>query len=131
MEILGYLILGCIGAGILFIAVKFTILIETPIIIQGGITENKKYISAINSITNVIFNVVLVFISFVEWPLGMIVWYAVAEFLLIPVSEILAYKAISKADIKKIIKTTYSANMLSFVAGSLFVFMLMAVLSAF
>ncbi|MBO4909618.1 MAG: hypothetical protein J5476_10125 [Lachnospiraceae bacterium] len=131
MEILGYLILGCIGAGILFIAVKFTILIETPIIIHGGITENKKYISAINSITNVIFNVVLVFISFVEWPLGMIVWYAVAEFLLIPVSEILAYKAISKADIKKIIKTTYSANMLSFVAGSLFVFMLMAVLSAF
>ena len=100
MEILGYLILGCIGAGILFIAVKFTILIETPIIIHGGITENKKYISAINSITNVIFNVVLVFISFVEWPLGMIVWYAVAEFLLIPVSEILAYKAISKRSSK-------------------------------
>ena len=131
MEILIYLIEGCIGAGMLFIAVKFTILIESPIIISGGVTENKKYIASINSNTNVIFNVVLVFISFYKWPVSSILWYIIAEFLLIPFSEILAYRAISKASVKQIIKITYCANVLSFVAGSLFVFILIALLGLF
>ncbi len=131
MDILLLLLGGCIGAAMLFIAVKFTILIETPVIVRGGVTDNKKYIAAVNSITNVIFNLVLVFISFYKWPVSTLLWYGIAEFLLIPISEILAFKAISKASVKQIIKTTYCANLLSFVAGSLFVFILIALFGLF
>ena len=131
MDILLLLLGGCIGAAMLFIAVKFTILVETPVVVRGGVTENKKYIAAVNSITNVIFNLVLVFISFYKWPVSTLLWYGIAEFLLIPISEILAFKAISKASVKQIIKTTYCANLLSFVAGSLFVFILIALFGLF
>lgn len=123
MEWIFGLLMGCIGAAILFIAVLVTIWIETPTIIKGGITRNKKYIAAVNSITNTVFNVGLVIITIMRFNLYghtaiLVGWYILGELLLIPLSEILAYKAISKAPFKKIVIFTYIANLESFLLGA-------------
>ena len=114
------LLMGCIGAAILFIAVKVTIWIETPVIVKSGITANKKYIAAINSITNTVFNSVLLVFLFFSLFRGTtlpIVWSVLGELILIPLVEILAYKKVSKAPLKRIIIFTYIANILSCVVG--------------
>ena len=114
------LLMGCIGAAILFIAVKVTIWIETPVIVKSGITANKKYIAAINSITNTVFNSVLLVFLFFSLFRGTtlpIVWSVLGELILIPLVEILAYKKVSKVPLKRIIIFTYIANFLSFAAG--------------
>lgn len=89
MEWIFGLLMGCIGAAILFIAVLVTIWIETPTIIKGGITRNKKYIAAVNSITNTVFNVGLVIITIMRFNLYghtaiLVGWYILGELLLIP-----------------------------------------------
>ena len=120
MDLIIVLLMACIGAAILFIAVKITIWIETPVIVKSGITANKKYIAAINSITNTVFNSVLLVFLFFSLFRGTtlpIVWSVLGELILIPLVEILAYKKVSKVPLKRIIIFTYIANFLSFAAG--------------
>lgn len=47
-----------ISIGILKLNVWLTIKIEKPIIIQGDITDNEKYIKAVNTVTNVVYNII-------------------------------------------------------------------------
>ena len=120
MDLIIVLLMACIGAAILFIAVKITIWVETPVIVKSGITANKKYIAAINSITNTVFNSVLLvflFFSLFRDTSLAIVWSVLGELILIPLVEILAYKKVSKVPLKRIIIFTYIANFLSFAVG--------------
>ena len=133
MEWVFSLLMGCIGAAALFIAVKITIWIETPIIVRSGITENKKFIAAINSITNTAFNLGLLFIAikgfWYNWHAAFFIgWHILWEFILIPVTEIFAYKAISSASDKQIVIFTYVANLASFFIGIVVGFILYGLL---
>ena len=119
----------------LLIAVKLTILIETCVIIRSGITENRKYISAINTITNIVFNLVLVVISVSGSFIGnnlskilTIIWYVTCELILIPICEAYAYKAVSQASFTKIKKATYIANLLSLFIGVVLLYVIQAVM---
>ena len=109
------------------VTVGLTLLIETPVIVRSGITDRKPYIRGVNVVTNVLMNVVLTLILFLRTLvlneeiinfIG-IVWFVLAELVLIPVSEALAYRKISDAGTKRIFLFTYLANLASCAAGIL------------
>ncbi|MBR6704194.1 MAG: hypothetical protein IKI82_02070 [Lachnospiraceae bacterium] len=121
-------IMSFLAAAVFFaVPIVLTVAIETPIIIRGGITDNKPYIRSLNIVTNVLLNLVLAGILF--WlrqvsDQGRIiklafVWFVLAELILIPVSEALLYRKISAAGTKKIFLFTYLANAVSCAAGLL------------
>ena len=115
------------AAAFFAVLIVLTVAIETPIIIRGGITDNKPYIRSLNIVTNVLLNLVLAGILF--WlrqvsDQGRIiklafVWFVLAELILIPVSEAQLYRKISAAGTKRIFLFTYLANAVSCAAGLL------------
>ena len=114
------------------VTVGLTLLIETPIIVRSGITDQKPYIRGVNIVTNVLMNMVLTLILFLrtlvlnEDIINIIglVWFVLAELVLIPVSEALAYRKISGAGTKRIFLFTYLANLASCAAGILLDFVI-------
>ena len=122
-----FLVSAVLGVGFLLFSVGVTVLIETPVIVRRGVTGNKKYIRAVNTLTNVIFNMVLTGILVIGgFPLTpatvtviAVAWYALAELIAIPVFEAYAYKKISSLEWKKILISTYIANFLSCAVGIL------------
>ncbi len=109
------------------VTVGLTILIETPVIVRGGVTDNKRYVAAVNIVTNVLLQLSLAgVLALLRTVLGgaagpahplFLLWFAVAELILIPVSEALAYGKISRAGKKRIFAFSYLANLLSCAAG--------------
>ena len=107
------------------VTVGLTVLIETPVIVRGKVTDNKAYIRAVNVVTNVALNLVLFGIqSLGNGALGTraagtlsIVWFILGEAVLVPVSEVLAYRKISEAGTGRIFGVTYLANLASCAAG--------------
>ena len=104
-----------------------TVLIETPVIVRSGVTDNKRYVAAVNIVTNVLLQLrlagVLALLRTVsggaagaEHPLFLL-WFALAELVLIPVTEALAYRKISRAETKRVFAFTYLANLASGAAG--------------
>ncbi len=122
-----FLLPAVLGVVFLLLSVGVTVLIETPVIVRRGVTGNKKYIRAVNTLTNVIFNMVLTGILVIGgFPLTpaavtviAVAWYALAELIAIPVFEAYAYKKISSLEWKKILISTYIANFLSCAVGIL------------
>lgn len=111
-----------------------TILIELPIIYFGKVTKNIKFIIVLNVFTNSLFNAVLAILFLINnfncfWP--MIVWYALAELILIPISEANLYKKISDTFFKRILLFSYLANMASCLAGIGISYGIMAIFAAF
>lgn len=104
-----------------------TVLIETPVIVRSGVTDNKRYVAGINVVTNVLLQLSLAGVlqleravsggaAGAEHPLFWL-WFALAELVLIPVTEALAYRKISRAGTKRIFAFTYLANLASCAAG--------------
>ena len=104
-----------------------TVLIETPVIVRSGVTDNKRYVAAVNIVTNALLQMSLAGVQELvravsggaageEHPL-VLLWFAVAELVLIPVTEALAYRKISDAGTKRIFAFSYLANLLSCAAG--------------
>ena len=108
-------------------SLALTLLIETPIIVRGGVTENKAYIRGVNTVTNVLLNLTLFALqcleaagsdgNVIETVSG--VWFLAAELILIPVSESLLYLKLSSAGKKRVFFVTYLANVTSCLAGVL------------
>ena len=115
------------AAAFFAVPIVLTVAIETPIIIRGGITDNKPYIRSLNIVTNVLLNLVLA--GILLWLRQVsdqdrvikiaFVWFILAELILIPVSEAQLYRKISAAGTKKIFLFTYLANAVSCAAGLL------------
>ena len=109
------------------VTVGLTLLIETPIIVRSGITDQEPYIRGVNIVTNVLLNMVLTLILFLrtlvlnEEIINVIgtVWFILAELVLIPAAEVFAYRKISDAGTKRIVLFTYLANLASCAAGLL------------
>lgn len=104
--------------------VGLTILIETPIIVRGRVTDNRAYIRGVNIVTNVLLNAVRLGLALLAPAIGAYaadtagaVWLIVGEAFLVPVSEALAYRKISVAGTKRIFAFTYLANLASCAAG--------------
>ena len=105
--------------------IALTVVIETPVIVRGGVTENRRYICAVNIVTNVILNMVLAGLLLLtpRVPDEELIrtvgraWFFLAELILIPLSEGFLYKKISSAGIKRILLFTYLANFASCGAG--------------
>ena len=113
-----------LAAAFYAVTVGLTILIETPVIVRGGVTDNKRYIAGVNAVTNVLLQMSLAGVRQFgrTVPAGaadtaLLLWFAFAELILIPVSEALAYRKISRAGTKRIFAVTYLANLLSCAAG--------------
>ena len=106
-------------------AVGLTILIETPIIVRGRVTDSRAYIRGVNAVTNALLNTVLFGIQYLGTGImgtgqaGTLsqIWFILGEVLLVPVSEALAYRKISDAGTKRIFAFTYLANLASCTAG--------------
>lgn len=104
-----------------------TVLIETPVIVRSGVTDNKRYVAAVNIVTNVLLQLSLAgALALLRTVLGgaagpahplFLLWFALAELVLIPVTEALAYRKISRAGTKRIFAFTYLANLASCAAG--------------
>ena len=124
MKIIVILSIFLILAFYLLLLIALTVLIETPIIVRGGITDNKVYIRGVNIVTNVLLNMSLVGLLLLSRSAGedriraaATAWFLLAELLLIPVSESLAYRKISSAGTGRIFLFTYLANLASCAAG--------------
>lgn len=122
-----YLSAFLLAAAYYAVTVGLTILIETPVIVRGGVTDNKRYIAGVNAVTNVLLQLSLAVVlqleravsgraAFAAHPL-VLLWFTLAELILIPVSEALAYGKISRAGKKRIFAFSYLANLLSCAAG--------------
>ena len=106
------------------VTVGLTILIETPIIVRGRVTDNKAYIRGVNIVTNVLLNAVRLGLGLLAPAVGTYaaetagtVWFILGEAVLVPVSEALAYRRISDAGTKRIFAFTYLANLASCAVG--------------
>ncbi|MBO4616676.1 MAG: hypothetical protein J5717_04950 [Lachnospiraceae bacterium] len=106
--------------------IGLTLAVEFPIIYYSGITRNKKYIVAVNALTNVCLNVGLVFFFLAStanaggWTeYASVVWTLFAEVLLIPVVEARLYMKVSTQPKKRIWILTYVANIASYLIGAL------------
>ena len=119
------LIPAVMGGGLLLFLIFMTVAIETPVIVRSGVTDNRRFICAINIITCIPFNMISVLLLYVGKHffrpelerMPYIVWFVVAEALLIPVIEALAYKKLSDVSLKKALRASYFANVLSCAAG--------------
>ena len=109
-----------ISIGILKLNVWLTIKIEKPIIIQGDITDNEKYIKAVNTVTNVVYNIILLyFTTAVGNFVALVIYTLLSELIIIPLVETFAYKKMSSKPFGTILKCSYKANLLSALAGVL------------
>ncbi|MBO4678323.1 MAG: hypothetical protein J5626_01490 [Lachnospiraceae bacterium] len=104
--------------------ILLTLAVEYPIVYKAGITRNKRYIVAVNALTNMCLNmgVVIVFILSVKVSESAAlyrvnVWTLFAEAILIPVAETALYLKVSRASAVKVLLITYAANFLSFLVG--------------
>ena len=113
-------------APILLIAgtILLTLLVEFPIVYCTGITGDKRYIVAVNALTNVCLNAVVILVYVVSMAgsrrtadFRMGVWTLFAEAILIPVAETALYLKVSKASAVKVLLITYLANFTSFFVG--------------
>ncbi len=118
---------GGIGYVLLCVSIGITVFVEKPIIKKSGITTNEKYIKAVNTITNAIFNMILIILLLITrvyfWYEGgreiVLAYFLGSELLWIPFLEAYAYKKISVMSFGKILGTCYVANVLSCIAGIL------------
>ncbi len=113
-----------LAAGFFALTVGLTVLIETPIIVRGKVTDNKAYIRGVNIVTNVLFNMVLLGLGLLGPAVGTYaaeiagaIWFILGEAVLVPVSEAMAYRRISGAGTKRIFGFTHLANLISCAAG--------------
>lgn len=100
--------------------IGLTLAIEFPIIFFTGITRNKNYIVAVNALTNVCLNTVLI-LSFLfnmrEYEQTLSIVTLALELTAIPIAESLLYLKISEAPKVKVWLITYLANFASFLVG--------------
>ena len=113
-----------LGPLLVYSLAYFTVLIEKPVIIKSGITDNKRFVKSLNFCTNVSFNLctVLIFylcqyVFYTDYRMPVYIWTAVAEILLIPLWEIQLYRKVSDKSLLHIAIFTYLANFLSFSLG--------------
>ena len=106
------------------VTVGLTVLIEMPIIVRSRVTDSKAYICGVNIVTNVVLHLVMAGILLLSASadkalIGTLrtAWFILAELILIPVAEALAYRKISSAGTKRIFCFTYLANFASCAAG--------------
>lgn len=117
------IVIALFGAVIMILATFIpTFLIELPIIYFGKITKNVIFIAILNLLTNVLFNIALILLCYIcattnfsFWPV--IIFYAFAELLVIPLFEAGLYRKISDASSKRIIAFSYLANIASCLPG--------------
>ena len=119
--------LGLIILPVLLIAgtILLTLLVEFPIIYYTHITRSKRYIVAVNALTNVCLNmgVVLFYVLYVLKNSDFVarhkvsIWTFFAEIVLIPFTETLLYLKLSKESAGKVFLITYLANFFSFLVG--------------
>ena len=106
-------------------ALLLTLLIETPIIVRGRVTDNRTYIRGVNTVTNVLLNLTLLMLQFLKDYAAdeavaeriSLIWFVLAELILIPVSEGVLYLKLSMAGKKGVFLLTYLANLTSCGAG--------------
>ena len=115
------------------ISIGLTVLIELPIIRLFHVTKRNLFIIAVNALTNVIFNMGLVFLIWrlavyegAEFIVMIIGYVLLAEFYVIPFSECELYCRISEKQRKSILKACYVANVSSFVLGCVFDFLFLS-----
>ena len=107
------------------LTVGLTIAIEAPVLIRGKVTKNRRLISGVNIVTNVLLNLSLTLLYLLEYSGAgkasadtlAALWFLLAELLLIPLSEAFVYRKASAAGTKRIIVFTYLANLASCAAG--------------
>ena len=104
--------------------ILLTLIVEFPIIYCAGITRNKKYIVAVNALTNVCLNVGIIIVFFFNMSgagrrleKSIDIWTLFAELTLIPIAEAVLYFMISGESNIKVLLITYAANFASFLAG--------------
>ena len=119
---LGYIFI--LPLGLIFGTILLTVLFEFPIIYGTRITRNKRYIVAVNALTNVCLNagIVAVFLININGSNMVIekrieIFTFFAEAILIPVAETFFYLKVSKESAIKVLLVTYLANFVSFLAG--------------
>lgn len=121
-----YILLYILGFPIALLAgtILLTLMVEFPIIYCTGITRNKKYIVAVNALTNVCLNVGIIIVLLFDMSAKQLklerdicIWTLFAELTLIPVAEAVLYFMISKASSIKVLLVTYAANFASFIFG--------------
>jgi len=107
------------------LTVGLTIAIETPVLIRGKVTENRRLICGVNIVTNVLLNLSLTLLYLLKYSGAgegftdtlSTVWLTLSELLLIPLSEAFVYRKASAAGTKRIIVFAYLANLASCAAG--------------
>ena len=88
--------------------------------IKGDITDNEKYIKAVNTVTNVVYNIILLyFTTAVHNLVALVIYILLSELIIIPLVETFAYKKMSSKPLGTILKCSYKANLLSALAGVL------------
>ncbi len=126
MGYMGFMFLLTITLGPLLVysVAYFTVLIEKPVIVRSGITDNKRFVKSLNICTNVSFNMCTVlifylcqFVFYTDYKLPAYLWTAVAEIIIIPFCEIHFYRKVSDKSLSHIVLFTYLANFLSFSLG--------------
>ena len=82
--------------------ILLTLIVEFPIIYCAGITRNKKYIVAVNALTNVCLNAGIIIVFFFNMSgagrrleKSIDIWTLFAELTLIPIAEAVLYFMIS------------------------------------
>ena len=117
------IVIALFGAVVMILATFIpTFLIELPIIYFGKITKNVKFIAILNLLTNVLFNLGLILLYYIYATTNIsfrpvIIFYAIAELIVIPLSEAGLYRKISDASTKRIIAFSYLANIASCLPG--------------
>ncbi len=118
------IIVLALGPILVYALAYFTVLVEKPVILNSGITDNGRLVKALNICTNVSFNMCTVLLYYlciyffqIDYKIPVGAWTLVAELLIIPLWEIRAYKKVSDKSISRIILFTYLANFLSFALG--------------
>ena len=115
-----------VGLPILLIAgtILLTLVVEYPIVYYSGITRSRKYIVAVNALTNVCLNAgtLIVFLLNISKNSARIthainIWIFFAELLWIPLAESVLYFKISKQSSTRVLLVTYAANFASFLIG--------------
>lgn len=119
---LGYIFI--LPLGLILGTILLTVLFEFPIIYATRVTRNKRYIVAVNALTNVCLNagIVAVFLININGTNMVIekrieIFTFFAEAILIPVAETILYLKVSKKSAIKVLLITYLANFVSFLAG--------------
>ena len=112
-ELLPYILGAALApAVVIMLPIGVTLVLEYPFIIWGKVCDSKRFFVALNVLTNVAFNIVFYILAIAtSWEA--LIWFLVAEAVIIPLCEAKMYLKVSKASTLRIYLLTYLANMAS------------------